>query len=52
MRARVSIETESDDSEQQKTIVLKPLNPGFQPIVIDASEYGAVRSIAEFVRVL
>jgi ATP-dependent helicase YprA (DUF1998 family) len=41
-----------DDSEPQKTIVLKPLNPAFQPILIDASEDGAVRAIAEFVRVL
>lgn len=41
-----------DDSAQQKTIVLKPLNPAFQPIVVDGSEEGAVRAIAEFVRVL
>ena len=40
------------DSEQQKTIVLKPLNPAFQPIEIDESDEGAVRAVAEFVRVL
>jgi hypothetical protein len=41
-----------DDSETQKKIVLKPLNPAFQPIVIDATDAGAVRAVAEFVRVL
>lgn len=41
-----------DDLEPQKRIVLKPLNPAFQPIVIDESEDGAVRAVAEFVRVL
>lgn len=42
----------ADDSEKQKQIVLKPLNPAFPNIVIDASEVETVRAVAEFVRVL
>jgi hypothetical protein len=41
-----------DDSVAQKKIVLKPLNPAFQPIEIDESDEGAVRAVAEFVHVL
>lgn len=42
----------SDDAGQQKSIVLKPLNPAFQQIVVDGSDESAVRAVAEFVRVL
>ena len=44
--------TGNEGELQNKKVVLKPLNPAFQPIVIDAAEEGAVRAIAEFVRVL
>ena len=33
-------------------VVLKPLNPAFQPIALTVSEEGSVRAVAEFVRVL
>jgi SOS-response transcriptional repressor LexA len=43
----------SDDEELQNAqVVLTPLNPDFSPIVLDACDEGAVRAIAEFVRVL
>jgi hypothetical protein len=43
----------SDDEELQNAqVVLAPLNPDFSPIVLDAGDEGAVRAIAEFVRVL
>jgi hypothetical protein len=48
-----SIKTADSDTEwQHKQIVLKPLNPAFQPIVIGAGDEGAVQAIAEFVRTL
>ncbi len=40
------------DDGAQRRIVLKPLNPAFQPIELDAADEAAVRAIAEFVRVL
>ena len=40
------------DGLKNKQIVLKPINPEFQPIMVDAVEVGSVRAIAEFVRVL
>ena len=44
--------SDPDESGENTRIVLKPLNPAFQPIVIDESDEQSVRAIAEFVRVL
>lgn len=41
-----------DEGLQNAKVVLLPLNLDFDPIVLDAGEEGAVRAIAEFVRVL
>jgi phage repressor protein C with HTH and peptisase S24 domain len=41
-----------DADGAQKRVVLKPLNPAFQPIELDGVDEDAVRAIAEFVRVL
>lgn len=41
-----------DNGWQHQQIVLKPLNPAFQPITLKAGDGKAVRAIAEFVRVL
>lgn len=41
-----------DEALQNAQVVLMPLNPDFFPIVLDAGEEGAVRAIAEFLRVL
>lgn len=42
----------ADDEWRHQRIVLKPLNPAFEPIVIDETAEGSVLAIAEFVRVL
>lgn len=42
----------ADDEWRHQRIVLKPLNPAFEPIVIDEMDEGSVQAIAEFVRVL
>jgi len=40
------------DGEGNAKVVLRPLNPAFDPIVLDAAEGGGVRVIAELLRVL
>jgi len=43
----------SDDGEwRHERITLKPLNPEYQPVVLEAEEEGRVRVIAEFVSVV
>lgn len=41
-----------DEELQNAQVVLTPLNPDFEPIVLDADDEGAVRAIAEYVRIL
>jgi hypothetical protein len=41
-----------EDGVVNSKVVLKPLNPAFNPIVLGAPEEGAVRAIAELIRVL
>ncbi|MCW7551830.1 DEAD/DEAH box helicase [Endozoicomonas gorgoniicola] len=41
-----------DDSWQHTRITLMPLNPDYQPIVLEPDEEGEVQAIAEFVRVI
>lgn len=40
------------DSWRHERITLKPVNPGFAPIVLDTSDEGQVQVIAEFLEVL
>jgi SOS-response transcriptional repressor LexA len=44
----------ADDADgwRHTRITLKPLNPKFQPIVIEGEEDGRFRVVAEFVEVL
>lgn len=43
----------SDDGEwEHDYITLKPLNPNYQPLVLEPKEAGLVRAVAEFVAVI
>ena len=44
--------TDDDGNVVRSEIRLKPLNPAFDPIIIDASDDEAVQIVAEFVEVL
>jgi hypothetical protein len=43
---------DGDDGWHHETIILKPLNPDFEPLVLTPEDEGSVRAIAEFVTVL
>jgi len=44
--------SDEDGSWQHERIILKPLNPAYQPLVLEPDEEGLVRVVAEWVKVL
>jgi len=53
LKVYTSEKVASEDGEwRHDRITLKPLNPDYQPLVLEPEEEGAVRVIAEFVKVL
>lgn len=48
-----SEKTTSDNDEwQHERITLKPLNPEYQPLILEPEEEGMVIDVAEFLKVL
>lgn len=53
MKVYSSEKVASEDGEwQHDRITLKPLNPDYQPLVLEPEEERAVRIVAEFVEVV